>query len=42
MNVIQTTPERPRAFIRNFQMCRTCFRKRALQGEITGVVKSSW
>ena len=33
---------RPRAFLRKFQMCRICFRKRALQGEITGVIKSSW
>ncbi len=33
---------RPRAFLRKFQMCRLCFRKRALQGEITGVIKSSW
>ena len=33
---------RPRAYLRKFQMCRICFRKRALQGEITGVIKSSW
>ncbi len=33
---------RPRAFLRKFQMCRICFRNRALQGEITGVIKSSW
>ena len=33
---------RPRGFLRKFQMCRICFRKRALQGELTGVIKSSW
>ena len=33
---------RSRAFLRKFQMCRICFRDRALRGEITGVIKSSW
>jgi small subunit ribosomal protein S14 len=33
---------RPRAFIRKFQLCRICFRKLALNGDIPGVVKSSW
>lgn len=33
---------RPRAFLRKFRMCRICFRKRALNGEIPGVVKASW
>ncbi len=33
---------RSRGFIRRFQMCRICFRERALQGFIPGVVKSSW
>ena len=33
---------RPRAFLRKFEMCRICFRDRALKGEITGVIKSSW
>lgn len=33
---------RPRAFIRKFEMCRICFRKHALEGEIPGVVKASW
>jgi small subunit ribosomal protein S14 len=33
---------RPRAYIRKFGMCRICFRKLALEGEIPGVVKSSW
>jgi len=33
---------RPRAFLRKFEMCRICFRKQALAGEIPGVVKASW
>ncbi|MBI2954217.1 MAG: type Z 30S ribosomal protein S14 [Chloroflexi bacterium] len=33
---------RPRAYMRKFGMCRICFRKLALAGEIPGVVKSSW
>ena len=33
---------RPRAYIRKFGLCRICFRKLALAGEIPGVVKSSW
>lgn len=33
---------RPRAFMRKFQMCRICFRKLALEGQIPGVIKSSW
>ncbi len=33
---------RPRAFIQKFQMCRICFRARALKGEIPGVIKASW
>lgn len=33
---------RPRAYIRKFAMCRICFRKLALEGEIPGVVKASW
>ncbi len=33
---------RPRAYIRKFDMCRICFRNRALNGEIPGVVKASW
>ena len=33
---------RPRGFMRKFQMCRICFRTRALNGEIPGVTKSSW
>ncbi|NOQ85644.1 MAG: type Z 30S ribosomal protein S14 [Deltaproteobacteria bacterium] len=33
---------RPRGYYRKFDMCRICFRKLALQGEIPGVTKSSW
>ena len=33
---------RPRAFMRKFELCRLCFRKLALEGDITGVTKSSW
>jgi small subunit ribosomal protein S14 len=33
---------RPRGYIRKFEMCRICVRQLALQGELPGVVKSSW
>lgn len=33
---------RPRAVIRKFKMCRICFRTHANNGNIVGVVKSSW
>ena len=33
---------RPRAYLRKFHLCRMCFRKLALRGEIPGVLKSSW
>jgi small subunit ribosomal protein S14 len=33
---------RPRGFLRKFTLCRICFRKLALAGEIPGVTKSSW
>jgi small subunit ribosomal protein S14 len=33
---------RPRGFLRKFSLCRICFRKFALQGEIPGVTKASW
>lgn len=33
---------RPRGYIKKFGMCRMCFRKRALAGEIPGVRKASW
>ena len=28
--------------MRKFALCRLCFRKLALDGDITGVTKSSW
>ena len=28
--------------LRKFAMCRLCFRKLALEGDVTGVTKSSW
>ena len=33
---------RPRAYIRQFGICRICFRGLALTGQIPGVTKSSW
>ncbi|HLF76006.1 MAG TPA: type Z 30S ribosomal protein S14 [Dehalococcoidia bacterium] len=33
---------RPRGYIRHFALCRICFRKLALEGQIPGVTKSSW
>jgi small subunit ribosomal protein S14 len=33
---------RDHAFMRKFGMCRLCFRKRALRGELPGVTKASW
>ena len=33
---------RSRAYLRKFQMCRLCFRKLALAGEIPGLMKASW
>ncbi len=33
---------RPRAYLRKFGLCRLCFRKLALAGEIPGVIKASW
>jgi small subunit ribosomal protein S14 len=33
---------RPRAYLRKFALCRLCFRKLALDGDIAGVTKSSW
>ena len=32
---------RPRGFMRKFQLCRICFRKLALAGEIPGTVSSA-
>jgi small subunit ribosomal protein S14 len=33
---------RARAYLRNFGICRICFRDMALRGEIPGVRKASW
>ncbi|MFW0837626.1 MAG: type Z 30S ribosomal protein S14 [Candidatus Komeilibacteria bacterium] len=33
---------RRRAYIRDFKLCRICFRELATKGEIPGVRKSSW
>jgi small subunit ribosomal protein S14 len=33
---------RPRGYIREYGICRICFRELAMKGEIPGVVKASW
>ncbi len=33
---------RPRGYMRQFELCRICFREMANKGEIPGVTKSSW
>jgi small subunit ribosomal protein S14 len=33
---------RPRGYIRKFALCRLCFRRLALEGDMTGVIKRSW
>lgn len=33
---------RPRGYYRDFGLCRLCLRELALDGQIPGVVKSSW
>lgn len=33
---------RPHAYMRQFGLCRLCFRKLADKGEIPGVKKASW
>ena len=33
---------RARAYYRKFDLCRLCLRKFALQGDLPGVIKSSW
>lgn len=33
---------RPRGYLRKFDMCRICFRQLASNGDIPGVIKSSW
>ena len=33
---------RRRAYMRDFGLCRLCFRELALKGEIPGIKKASW
>ena len=33
---------RPRAYMRDFGLCRICFRELALMGQVPGIVKASW
>ena len=33
---------RPRAYLRQFELCRVCFREHTLTGDVAGVTKSSW
>ncbi|MCL4478864.1 MAG: type Z 30S ribosomal protein S14 [Deltaproteobacteria bacterium] len=33
---------RSRGYMSKFNMCRICFRKMALRGDIPGVTKASW
>jgi small subunit ribosomal protein S14 len=33
---------RPRGYLRDFGLCRLCFRQLAHRGEIPGVRKASW
>jgi small subunit ribosomal protein S14 len=33
---------RPRGFLRDFNLCRICFRSMALKGELPGITKASW
>ena len=33
---------RPRAYYRDFDLCRICLRNMALRGELPGVTKASW
>ncbi|MDO7975635.1 type Z 30S ribosomal protein S14 [Oceanotoga teriensis] len=33
---------RPRSVIREFELCRICFRKMASEGKLPGVKKASW
>lgn len=33
---------RRRGYMREFKICRICFRKLASEGQIPGVTKSSW
>ena len=33
---------RPHAYLRNYGICRICFRELAYKGQIPGVKKASW
>ncbi|OGC82942.1 MAG: 30S ribosomal protein S14 [Candidatus Abawacabacteria bacterium RIFCSPHIGHO2_01_FULL_46_8] len=33
---------RPKGYMRDFGICRICFREHARKGEIVGITKSSW
>ncbi|MBI4049877.1 MAG: type Z 30S ribosomal protein S14 [Candidatus Doudnabacteria bacterium] len=33
---------RKRGYMRDFDLCRICFRELASRGEIPGVIKASW
>ncbi len=33
---------RKRSYMRDFELCRICFRELANRGEIPGIVKASW
>lgn len=33
---------RPRSYMRRFGVCRICFRKLALEGQIPGIRMASW
>jgi small subunit ribosomal protein S14 len=33
---------RSRAYMSEFELCRLCFRKLASNGQIPGIIKSSW
>lgn len=33
---------RPRAVIRQFGLCRICFREMASRGQLPGITKASW
>jgi small subunit ribosomal protein S14 len=33
---------RRRGYMRQFGLCRICFRERALAGQLAGVTKASW
>lgn len=37
-----TSCGRARAYLRQFALCRLCFRKNALEGLLPGVKKTSW